>query len=130
MLFLLGNWHPDAVKRVYESFRVQLITSLSMDDVIFLGLLREKGLLPGDLNDEVQLPGRTNAQKATLFLDKVVNPAIDIGEFEPLNKLLTVMSDETYLKNDALKQLANKMKEVLDKQSSLITTNTAGQCKL
>ena len=100
-----------------------------MDDVIFLGLLRQKNLLPGNLNDQVQLAEKTSAQKAALFLDKVVDPSIDIGEFEPLIKLLTVMSDDVYLKNDLLKQLANKIKEELDKESSLISVNRTGQCK-
>ena len=107
---------------------MQLITSLSMDDVILLGLLREKSLLPGNLNDEI-LAEKTRAQKAALFLDKVVDPSIDIGEFAPLNKLLTVMSDDAYLKNDSLMQLANKIKEELDKESSLILMNRTGQCK-
>ena len=115
---------------MYESFRMQLITSLSMDDVIFLVLLREENLLPGNLNDQVQLAEKTSAQKAALFLDKVVESSIDIGEFEPLNKLLTIMSDDVYLKNDSLKQLANKIKEKLDKESSLIPMNRTGQCIL
>ena len=109
---------------------MQLITSLSMDDVIFLGLLREKNLLPGNLNDQVKLAEKTSAQKAALFLDEVVDPSIDVGEFEPLNTLLTVMSDDVYLKNDSLKQLANKIKEELDKESSLIPMNRTGQCIL
>ena len=99
-----------------------------MDDVIFLALLRLQKLLPGNLGDEIQAE-RTKAQKAALFLDKVVNPLIDIGEFAPLSKLLTVMSDEVYLKNDSLKQLANKMKEELEKESSLILMNRTGQCE-
>ena len=105
---------------------MKLISSLSMDDVIFVGLLKEKNLLPGDLNDEIEAK-RTKAQKATLFLDKVIDPAIGIGEFEPLNKLLTVMSDEEYLKDSQLKQLANEIKQKLDKESSLIAMNSTGQ---
>ena len=100
---------------------------MSMGDVIFLGLLREKNLLPGNLYDELQLAERTKAQKATLFLDKVIDPAIGIGEFEPLNKLLTVMSDEEYLNDPQLKQLANNIKQKLDKESSLIAMNSTGQ---
>ena len=96
--------------------------------MMFLGLLREKNLLPGNLNAEVKADN-TSIQKAALFLDKVVDPAIDIGELETLNKLLTVMSDEVYLKNDSLRQLANKMRKELDKGSSLIPRNNAGQCK-
>ena len=99
-----------------------------MDDVIFLGLLREKNLLPGYLSEEVQAE-RTKAEKATLFLDKVVDPSIDVGEFGPLNNLLTVMSDEVYLKSVLLKQLANTMKQDIDKESSLIHMNISGQCK-
>ena len=116
---------------MYENFRIQLITSLSMDDVIFLALLRQQNLLPGNLIDQlqVQLAEKTSAQRAALFLDKVVNTSIDIGEFEPLNKLLMVMSNEVYLKNNLMKQLANKMKEELDKESSLIPTNRSGQYK-
>ena len=107
---------------------MQLITSLSMDDVMFFGLLREKGLLPGNLINEVQAE-QTKAQKAALFLDKVLDSAICIGEFDPLNKLLIAMSDEVYVKNDLLKQLANKIKQELDKESSLIPKNSTGQCK-
>ena len=92
---------------------MQLVTSLSMDDVIFLGLLRERNLFPGDLYEDLQTE-KTTARKAVLFLDKAIQPFLDINDFEPLNKLLTVMSDETYLKNDALKQLAANMKLELD----------------
>ena len=105
---------------------MKLMSSLSMDDVVFLGLLREKNLLPGDLNDELQAE-RTKAQKAALFLDKVIDRAIGIGEFESLNKLLTVMSDEEYLKDPILKQLANEIKQELDEESSLIAMNSTGQ---
>ena len=107
---------------------MQLITSLSMDDVIFSGLLREKNLLPGDLNGEVQAE-KTAAKKVSLFLDKAIEPSIDIGEFEPLDKLLTVMSDETYLKSDPLKQLAEKMRQELDKETSVILIEEKGYCK-
>ena len=125
MLFSLGNQHQEAVKIVYESFRMQLVTSLSMDDVIFLGLLRERSLFPGDLYEELHLD-KTPVKKAALFLDKAIQPFLDIGDFEPLNKLLTVMSDETYLKNDALKQLAANMKLELDKVAPFIPTNGTG----
>ena len=106
---------------------MNLVSSLLMDDVKFLGLLRVKNLLSGNLYDELQLAEKTKAQKATLFLDKVIDRAIGIGEFEPLNKLLTVMSDEEYLNDPLLKQLANNIKQELDNESSLITMNSTGQ---
>ena len=85
-----------------------------MDDVIFVGLLREKHLLPGDLNGEVQAE-RTVARKAALFLDKAIEPSIELGEFEPFIKLLTAMSDEVYLNDNSLKQLAAKINQELVK---------------
>ena len=104
---------------------MQLVTSLSMDDVIFLGLLRERNLFPGDLYEDLQTE-KTTARKAVLFLDKAIQPFLDINDFEPLNKLLTVMSDETYLKNDALKLLAANMKLELDKLKPFILTKEKG----
>ena len=85
-----------------------------MDDVIFLGLLRQKHLLPGDLKGEVQAE-KTVARKAELFLGKAIEPSIDVGEFEPFSKLLTAMSDEVYLNDDSLKQLAAKINQELVK---------------
>ena len=105
---------------------MKLMSSLSMDDAIFLGLLKEKNLLPGNLKGKIDAE-KTSADKAALFLNKVIDRAIDIGEFEPLNELLTVMSNEEYLKDPLLKQLANNIKQKLDNESSLIAMNSTGQ---
>ena len=105
---------------------MELMTSLLMDDVKFIGLLREKNLLPGNLYDEIDAE-KTSADKAELFLNKVIDRAIGTDELEPLNKLLTVMSDEKYLNDLQLKQLANEIKQKLDNESSLIAMNSTGQ---
>ena len=83
-----------------------------MDDTIFSGLLREQNLLPGDLKEQVKTMG-TRAGKAELFLERVIESPLNVGNCEPFNSLLTVMSDEQYNNNDALKQLATTIKQAL-----------------
>ena len=100
----------EIIIQMYESFRMQLITSLPMDDVVFLGLLRENHLFSADLNDRVK-EKPTTKQKNDLFLDKAIERPLLIGDFEPLNKLLTVMSDESYFNSIYLKELAAKIKK-------------------
>lgn len=91
---------------------MQLITSLPMDDAIFSGLLREQNLLPGDLKEEVNAM-HTRARKAEWFLDKAIESPLQVGNCEPFNSLLTVMSDEKYNNNDTLKHLATAIKQAL-----------------
>ena len=86
--------------------------SLPMDDAIFTALLRAQYLLPGDLKEEVQkMP--TRVQKAELFLDRAIEPPLNIGNSEPFNVLLAVMNDKNYNDNDALKHLATTIKQAL-----------------
>ena len=68
---------------------MRLIRSLPMQDVIFSGLLREKNLLPGDLMEQIRAKN-TVAEMATLFLDEAIETPLSVGNFEPLNTLLTV----------------------------------------
>ena len=92
---------------------MKLITSLPTESVIFSGLLREKNLLPVDLREQVQVK-TTRAEKNELFLVKVIEPSLAIGDNKPLNDLFTVMSDEEYVNNNALKRLATEIKEKLN----------------
>ena len=121
----VGNWDPEAVKKVFRDLRIKLITSLPMNDAIFIELLNRENLFPGSLKEQIQGKA-TKSDKASLFLDKVIQPSIDIGQFECLNKLLTVMSDKVYLKVDSLKQLAAEIKEKIDEESSLYSTKLTG----
>lgn len=95
---------------MYEEFRLKLIESLPMDDVYFLGLLRKQKLFPGSLLERVKSKA-TKADKNDLFLSNAIEPSLDIGKFEPLNKLLTVMRDEEYLKDDLMKSLSAEIVE-------------------
>ena len=97
-----------------------------MGDVLFLELLKHQNLLPGDLKQQVQAKA-TRMEKAVWFLDNAIEHSLNINNLEPLCKLLTVMADEIYLKNIALKQLAAEIEQELDKQTSFITVKgTAG----
>ena len=117
---MLGSWHSEATKKVYKDFIVQLLECLPMDDVIFLKLLEHHRIFSGDLKEQVQAKA-TRREKAAYFLDNAIELPLNIGFFEPLCKLLTIMNDEIYLKNDSLKQLAAKIEQELDKETSFIT---------
>ena len=98
-----------------------------MGDVLFLELLKHQDLSPGDLK-QVQAKA-TRMEKAAWFLDNAIEHPLNVDNFEPLCKLLTVMVDEMYLKNIALKQLAAEIEQELDKQTSLITVKGTAKGK-
>lgn len=84
-----------------------------MDDAIFLGVLRQEGLLPGDLREQIEAKD-TNAKKAELFLDKMIERSLNS---DILKKLFIVMRDDNYVKHDTLKQLAARIEQELYKFS-------------
>ena len=127
-MILTGNWHPKATKSVYRDFHLKLLESLPMGDVLFLELLKHQNLLPGDLKQQVQTKA-TRMEKAVWFLDNAIEHSLNIDNFEPLCKLLNVMADEMYLKNNTLKQLATEIEQELDKQTSLITVKGTARGK-
>ena len=109
---------------MYKEFRIKLMTSLPMDDPIFLELLRKQDLFPGSLQEQVEAK-TTKAEKTAWFLDHAIKPALDVDIMKPLHKLLTVMSDVEYVKSDLLKELAAKMQWQLDKETSLISMSSS-----
>jgi len=99
---------------------VDLITTLPMDNPIFLSLLRKYTLFStGDLWEQVQTK-TTKAEKATWFLDGAIEPSLKNGDFKPLQSLLTAMKDEKYFKSDTLKQLATTILQEIDKEMLLM----------
>ena len=91
-----------------------------MHNATFLQLIKDQNLFSGDLAEQVQARV-TRMEKAAWFLDNAIDCPVCIDKFEPLFKLLTVMTDEVYLKNDSLKQLAVEIEQELDKETSVIT---------
>ena len=120
----IGNWHPEAIKKVFKDFRIKLIRSLPMKDIMFMELLNKENLFPGSLKEQIEGKA-TKSEKAVLFLDEAIQPSIDIDQFERLTKLLTVMSDEVY-QDDSLKQLAAELREKIDEESSLYSAKLTG----
>ena len=103
----------EITKKVFDSCYIELMTSLPMDDIIFLALLKQHNLLPADLKEQVKAKP-TRAEKTDLFLEKAIECSLGIGNGEPFNNLLTVMSDEVYVKSEILIQLAGKIKQELN----------------
>ena len=97
-----------------------------MNDVIFLELLRRQDLLSADLKEQVHAKA-TNTEKADWFLEKAIEPALHTDQLEPLNTLLTIMSDELHLKSSPLKNLADNIKQEIDKETSLTFTKIMGK---
>ena len=91
-----------------------------MHDAAFLELIKDQDLFSGDLAEQVQAKV-TRMEKAAWFLDNAIDCPVRIHKFEPWFKLLTVMANEVYLKNDSLKQLAVEIEQELDKETSVIT---------
>jgi len=91
-----------------------------MDNPIFLSLLRKYNLFSaGDLWEQVQTK-TTKAEKATWFLERAIELCLKIGDFGPLQSLLTAMKDEKYFKSDTLKKLATIIMQEIDKEMLLI----------
>jgi len=96
--------------QVFQDNYEALVTSLPMDDVIFIAKIHSRRLLPGDIKAKLKKLD-TPAEKATEFLDQMIEPFLKNDDVTPLKKLLTVMEDSG---NDSLKKLAKTIRSVLD----------------
>ena len=90
-----------------------------MKDAIFVSHLVQ--LLPGDLKEMMQSKP-TPAEAATYFLDNAIKPAIDCGDNESLDILLSVMQS---FGSNLLRKLAQKIKEEF--QKAVGNSFTAGE---
>ena len=87
-----------------------------MKDAIFVAHLVK--LLPGDLKGEIESKA-TQAQAATHFLDKGIEPAVESKNDECINILLSVMESFGSI---PLRELAQNIKEEIQK-----ATGNAGE---
>ena len=81
-----------------------------MKDAIFVSRLVQ--LLPGDLEEKIQSKP-TQAEAATCFLVNAIKPAIDCGDNESLDILLSVMQS---FGSNSLRKLAQKIKDEFQKE--------------
>ena len=66
-----------------------------MDDRLFLVMLSEHELLPGDTEDKIKSQN-TQAEKAEYFMSHVIKPSLEADSRAYLDKLLLVMSRSGY----------------------------------
>ena len=101
---------------VFQQFYSKLVKKLPMDDAMFIADLFSNGLLPGDLKNEMNLPHRTSAKKAVLFLDSVIEPSVTSDGGSSFDKLLNVMEDSEYPAHvkELTKQIRISLQETSD----------------
>ena len=100
---------------VFQQFYSKLVKTLPMDDTVFTAELFSNDLLPGDLKNQVNLPHKTSADKATLLLNNVIEPSVTSDGGSSFDKLLNVMEDSEY---QHVKELAKQIRTSLRNRSS------------
>ena len=90
----------------FQQFYSKLVETLPMDDVKFIAKLYSKGLLPGNLKNQMKSE-KTSADKAALFLDSVIEPSVTSDGGSSFDKLLHVMEDSEY---QHVKELAEEIR--------------------
>ena len=96
----------DISMKVFKNFYPNLVTTLPMNDAIFMSKLYARSLLPDDLKARVESQA-TSAEKASYFLDHVVKPS---GVDRNFVELLYVMEDS---ENHNVKRLAELIRSSL-----------------
>ena len=104
-----------ACAEVFKEFYSKLVETLPMDDAKFVAKLFSSNLLPGDLKNQLKLLHRTSADKATLFLDSVIEPSVTSSDGSSFEKLLKVMEDSEY---EHVKELTKLIRTSLRKRSN------------
>ena len=102
------------LKGIYSEFYSQLVSSLPMKDAIFISHLVTLVLLPDDLKETVESKS-TTAQAASCFLDNMIKPAIESGNNEPFEILLSELEKSV---NIHLKKLAQDIRKEIHKAST------------
>jgi len=90
---------------ILNEFIEKLITSLPMQDVIFIAKLSGKGLFHGNLKEEVRKRS-SSAEAADHFLNETIEKDLKVGKDESFKKLLLVMEEFS----DPLKSLAAEIR--------------------
>ena len=96
---------------VFKQFYSKLVTTLPMDDEIFIAELYSKSLLDHEMKLKIEVE-LTRSKKAVQFLDKCIYPNFDSGGYWKFDELLNVMEDSEDLK---VKKLARAIKVGLRK---------------
>ena len=77
--------------KVYFDFYVQLVTTLPMNDTIFMAELTPHFFAVGNLKERVQAETTTH-DKAAYFLENAIKHSLDAGDITSFQKLLSIMN--------------------------------------
>ena len=110
----MASDHASQLMRVFQQFYNKLVKTLPMDDAVFIADLFSNGLLPDDLKNQLKLLHRTSANKATFFLDSVIEPSLTSDGGSSFDKLLNVMENSEY---EHVKELAKQIRTSLQETS-------------
>ena len=91
-----------SVSQVFKEYYFKLVETLPMSTT-FVAKLYSRGILPRGLKNKLNLLQGTPEDKATLFLDNVIEPSVISGVGSSFDKLLTVMED---CDHESVKELA------------------------
>ena len=86
-----------AYKKVYDNNFEDLTKILPMNDSIFMAKLKTKGLLEGDISEQIDQKV-TKADKAKYFLQNVIESGFVVDDTEKFYKFLTVMEKSEHSK--------------------------------
>ena len=93
--------------QVLEDNYSALVESLPMNDALFIAKLHSEHLLPRELKNKLKLL-TTKAEKATEFLDQIIEPSLRENDVTLLEKLLVLME------NNGIKELAQIIRTALE----------------
>ena len=83
-----------------------------MSNATFIAILYSNDLISRELKNQLNLSHRTSAEKATLFLDSVIEPSVTVSG-NCFDELLNVMEDNDH---QGVKELAKLIKTSLRKK--------------
>ena len=94
---------------VFTKYYSKLVETLPMSTT-FVAKLYSRGILPRELKNKLNLLQGTPEDKATIFLDSVIEPSVISGVGSSFDKLLTVMED---CEHENVKELAKLIRASL-----------------
>ena len=106
--FIISFITDPNIAKVFHKFYPQLTSSSPITDDNFMFYIAR--LLPGDLKDRVKSKSSTKEADA-YFLDNAISSAIECGDNEPFDILLSIMKT---FEGTPLKTLAEEIKEEIE----------------
>ena len=103
-----------STSKVFKKFYSKLVEILPMSNATFIAILYSNDLISRELKNQLNLPHRTSAEKATLFLDSVIEPSVTVSG-NCFDELLNVMEDNDH---QGMKELARQIRTSLRDRSN------------